>query len=141
MKRTWVMTGLMLAALVAQAAPQPGSGRALQAATAWLRLVDSGRYAQSWKEAAPAFQRAVSESRWVRDVQAVRSPLGKLLHRSLRAARYTTQLPGAPDGRYWVIRENAEFAHKHASVGKPSSSRRQARAGRWQATLSGEPMV
>ena len=116
MKRTWVMTGLMLAALVAQAAPQPGSGRALQAATAWLRLVDSGRYAQSWKEAAPAFQRAVSESRWARDVQAVRSPLGKLLHRSLRAARYTTQLPGAPDGRYWVIRENAEFAHKHASV-------------------------
>ncbi len=117
MKRTWLMTGLMLAALAVQAAaPQSGSGPAMQAVTAWLRLVDSGRYAQSWKEAAPAFQRAVSESRWVRDVQAVRSPLGKLLHRSLRAARYTTQLPGAPDGRYWVIRENAEFAHKHASV-------------------------
>ncbi len=117
MKRMLIMTGLMLAALAVQAAaPQSGSGPAMQAATAWLQLVDRGQYAQSWNEAAPAFRQAVSESRWVRDVRAVRSPLGKPVHRSLRAARYTTHLPGAPDGRYWVIEENAEFAHKHAAV-------------------------
>ena len=85
-------------------------------ATKWLALVDAGDYAGSWEEAAPFFKNAVSKEQWVKQLTAVRGPLGKLISRKLKSATYRTSLPGAPDGQYVVIQYDSTFEHKTSAV-------------------------
>jgi hypothetical protein len=90
--------------------------KAVDAATAWLALVDAGKYAESWEEAATLFRSAVPKDAWVRQIGAVRGPLGALVSRTLTAKTYSTSLPGAPDGEYVVVRFRTEFKHKAEAV-------------------------
>jgi len=89
---------------------------AAEAAAPWLALVDSGNYAQSWQEAASIFKAAVTQEQWERTMKAERAPLGSLLSRKLVSARYTTRLPGAPDGEYVVLQFDSSFSHKKSAV-------------------------
>ncbi|MBZ5627236.1 MAG: DUF4019 domain-containing protein [Acidobacteriia bacterium] len=86
------------------------------AADGWLKVVDSGNYAQSWDDAATYFKAAVSKEDWKKMLGATRTPLGKVVSRELLSAKYTTQLPGAPDGEYVVIQYESSFEHKKAGV-------------------------
>jgi len=79
-------------------------------------LVDSSKYTESWQEAAPIFKAAVTQEQWQRALGASRDPLGKLLSRKLKSARYTKTLPGAPDGEYAVIQYDSSFEHKRSAV-------------------------
>jgi len=83
---------------------------------AWLRFVDSGDYSQSWVEASSLFKAAVTEKEWERQIQAARGPLGALISRQVKSAKYTTTLPGAPDGEYVVIQYDTSFANKKSAV-------------------------
>ena len=95
----------------------PGSqDAALEAASAWLALIDDGEYAESWKQAASPFRSRMSRDRWVDAVRAAREPLGKLRSRSFLGAVCETGLPGAPDGTYVVIRYRAAFERKASAV-------------------------
>ena len=89
---------------------------ALPSAESWLALVDEGKYADSWNEAASYFKRAVKEEKWQQTLQAVRQPLGKVISRELKTKSYHTSLPGAPDGDYVVIQFDTSFAEKHSAV-------------------------
>jgi len=83
---------------------------ALTAATTWLVLVDALKYGESWDAAAEFFKKAVTRSQWVDALTKVRSPLGGLVTRKLRASRYVTDLNGAPTGEYVVIEFDTKFA-------------------------------
>jgi hypothetical protein len=83
---------------------------------AWLALVDSGKYADSWQEAAQLFRAAVTKEQWQSAMRASREPLGKMLSRKLKSAIYSKTLPGAPDGEYVVIQYDSRFEHKQAAV-------------------------
>ncbi len=107
---------VVLAATAAAAAEAPEVEQAEAAAQAWLELVDSGRYAESWQQAATLFRDAISEKDWVRTIAAVRGPLGAVESRERVSAQPTTQLPGAPDGHYVVIQYRTRFAHKSSAV-------------------------
>jgi hypothetical protein len=85
---------------------------ALEAARAWLALVDAGRYAESWDAASSLFRGAVTKEQWIRALEGSRTPLGKLVSRSVVTSKYTTSLPGAPDGEYVVIQYTAAYEHK-----------------------------
>ena len=85
-------------------------------AEAWLRFVDSGDYSQSWKDASSSFKAAVTEQEWEQKLRAARGPLGALFSRQLKSAEYATQLPGAPDGEYVVIRYDCSFANKKTAI-------------------------
>jgi uncharacterized protein DUF4019 len=87
---------------------------AQKADLAWLTLVDSGQYEQSWKEAGVAFQSAVTQEKWKNAMKQARDPLGKVVLRKMESAAYSTSLPGAPDGQYEVIIFNTSFEHKRA---------------------------
>lgn len=89
---------------------------AIKAADAWLKLVDSAQYAESWEAAAPLFKDAVTEQQWATQVGAVRKPLGAVESRTLKSAVPATSLPGAPDGHYVVIQYDTVFAHKARAV-------------------------
>ena len=89
---------------------------ALSSAEKWLALVDDGRYADSWNEAAGYFKGAVKQEQWQESLQAVRKPLGKVISRELINRSYQTSLPGAPDGEYVVIQFETSFENKKSAV-------------------------
>lgn len=89
---------------------------AQQSADAWLALVDSGKYAESWQEAAQYFKNAVTKDQWQSAMHSTREPLGKMLSRKLKSATFRTTLPGAPDGEYVVIQYDSSFEHKQSAV-------------------------
>ena len=90
--------------------------KAVEASAAWLKLVDDGHYAKSWDTAAAFFRNAVSREQWIRSLDAVREPLGKVLKRSLISQRYAKSLPGAPDGEYVVIQYQTSFKNKQSAT-------------------------
>jgi hypothetical protein len=55
---------------------------AVISAQAWLGLIDSEKYAESWKEAAEYLRNAISQEQWEKSLPAVRKPLGKLVKRN-----------------------------------------------------------
>lgn len=62
-KITMTVTGIILSILVFVQAPladQAKEKAAVDASKAWLKLVDEGKYAESWNEAAQYFKNAVS---------------------------------------------------------------------------------
>lgn len=86
------------------------------AAEQWLGLIDNGKFEESWQNAASYFKSAVTEAQWKASIEAVRKPLGKVVSRKLKTARYTKTLPGAPDGEYVVLQYDTSFANKQQAV-------------------------
>lgn len=89
---------------------------AVEASRAWLKLVDEGKYSESWEEAAQYFKNALTREQWKSSLESVRSPLGAVLSRNLKSAKYTTTLPGAPDGQYVVIQYETSFRNKQHAI-------------------------
>ena len=98
------------------AADEAMEQKAVSAAKAWLALVDSGDYEQSWNTAAEYFQNAVAQQQWQQSLTAARKPLGKVVSRQLKSKQYTTSLPDAPDGQYVVIQYETSFENKKSAV-------------------------
>ena len=107
---------LVLGICLAVQAQQKSEQLAQQSSDAWLALVDSGKYADSWQEASQLFKAAVTKEKWQDALRASRDPLGKMLSRKLKSATYKTTLPGAPDGEYVVIQYESSFDHKQSGV-------------------------
>ena len=89
---------------------------AISAAQAWLTLVDSGDYSGSWKEASAYFRGGVTPENWQSTMEAFRRPLGKVISREVMRAEELASLPGAPDGKYVVIRFISSFEKKQSAV-------------------------
>jgi hypothetical protein len=89
---------------------------ATEAATAWVALVDEGRWGQSWDGACEYFRGAVPKETWMGQIQGVRGPLGALRSRERISAEPASSLPGAPDGDYVVIQFRTSFENKASAV-------------------------
>lgn len=83
---------------------------------AWLSLTDTQQYASSWESAAALFQAAISKDDWVRSLGAARSPFGTFKSREVASAKFSTTLPGAPDGEYVVFQFSSSFEKKASAV-------------------------
>ena len=86
------------------------------AAKQWLKIVDAGKYAESWQKSDSLFKLQLSQSKWDAALKGVRSPLGKANSRSEIAAKKYATLPGAPDGEYLVIQYQTEFQNKKSAI-------------------------
>jgi hypothetical protein len=100
----------------AHADGQAAVEQAKKVAETWLKLIDDGKYQQSWEQAATFFKDRVTAERWVQMVGAVRKPLGALVSRDFKLAHYMTSLPGAPEGEYVVIQYDTSFANLKSAV-------------------------
>lgn len=89
---------------------------AVEAADAWLALVDRGDYEKSWSQAAALFRNAVTADQWSQQLRAARAPLGGLVSRKVKSKQYAESLPGAPDGKYVVIQYETSFQNKKSAV-------------------------
>jgi len=107
---------MMLAAGCAGERNPEAEAAALKAARAWLVLIDSGKYDESWDEAASFFRGAVGKEDWSGQVGAVRGAMGKTVSREVKSKWYRTSLPGAPDGQYVVIQFKTSFEKKNKAI-------------------------
>ena len=89
---------------------------AREAALAWLNLVDSGQYAESWTQAASLFRQRLSQTQWQSAVEGARTPFGALQSRHLQSSTYRHELPGAPDGDYVVLQFATAFKGKASAL-------------------------
>ena len=82
---------------------------ALKATRQWLTLMDAEKYAESWREAAIFLQQAVTEDEWLKSMELVRTPMGKVVSRELIKNRFRTLFSKAPKGKYFVIEFKTVF--------------------------------
>lgn len=97
-------------------ANEEAESKAVNSASAWLKLVDEGKYGESWETAAAYFKNSVGKQQWDQMLSAVRKPLGKIVSRKLKSKDYMESLPGAPDGKYVVIQFTSEFENKKSAI-------------------------
>ncbi|MDD5201068.1 MAG: DUF4019 domain-containing protein [Terrimicrobiaceae bacterium] len=97
----------------------------------WLALMDDGKYARAWQEAAESFHQAITQDDWAVKSRQIRQPLGKVISRKTTSSQRMTALPGLPDGTYFVAKFQTDFA------GLPEAEETIAFArnpeGQWQA--------
>ena len=116
-KTQWLLSSLLIVLACSAAPAQAKPEQAAQlSAESWLALTDGGKYADSWTQAAEAFKAAVMNDQWMSALNAVRTPLGKLVSRKLKSATYTKSLPNAPAGEYVVLQFDTSFEHKQGAV-------------------------
>jgi hypothetical protein len=125
MGKRWSVTGAMLVLLLsfinvgvahAGASDPAAVAQATRATDAWLKLVDDGDYKQSWESASSIFKNAITDDQWEQQVGAVREPMGKVVSRKLKTVHYATSLPGAPDGKYVLLKYASSFQNKKSAV-------------------------
>jgi hypothetical protein len=107
---------ILLCADISAPAQQKPEQLAQAAAESWLGVVDNGKYAESWNQAAAYFKAAVTQDQWQKMLTTTRTPLGKMLSRKLKSATYTRTLPGAPDGEYVILQFESSFEHKSSAI-------------------------
>ena len=103
---------------------------AVAAAEAWLETLDSGRFSDTWEEAAAIFKDNAPQSKWEPAVQAARQPLGVVIARKVRTMRYVNVLPGAPPGDYVIIEFDTNFEKRPLTVETVTPMRNK--AGVWK---------
>lgn len=82
---------------------------AVEAAVAWLALVDNKEYEKSWEETAEFFRRSVTKADWPKTLEILRTPLGKVSKREAVVSEYFLNIPNAPEGEYVVIQFKTDF--------------------------------
>ncbi|MCP4373276.1 MAG: DUF4019 domain-containing protein [Deltaproteobacteria bacterium] len=97
-------------------ASEDKEGKAVEAAKAWVALIDEEKYGESWETAALYFKNATAKDKWEQMLTSVRKPLGKLVSRKLKSKTYKKSLPGAPDGEYVVTQFTTSFENKTSGI-------------------------
>ena len=91
---------------------------ARKVAEAWLALLDSGEYAESWEELSPVVkemqtERGMPKGRWVAAMMSLRKQhLGKLTSRKFVEARFMKSLPGRPDHEGATVQFESDFENR-----------------------------
>ena len=85
---------------------------ALEGSQSWLAFVDMSNFDESWNHAATLFKSVVSQEQWRASLEAAQKPMGKAVSRAFKSAQYAEELPGAPDGKYFVIEYETAFEQK-----------------------------
>lgn len=90
--------------------------KAKKAAGNWLIQIDNQEYVKSWEASGEYFQNAIQKDRWSAALTASRLPLGKLISRKINSSDHQTQLPGAPDGKYYVLEFDVTYENKNTAI-------------------------
>ena len=115
MQRNWIwIAGLMILGLIGcDTTGNPEFEQAaVVAADQFVQLIDNDQYGQTWDLAAETFKKSGTKQEWLVMLNVVRKPLGKVLTRTLKTAKYKTRLPGAEPGEYVVVQYETDFENK-----------------------------
>lgn len=105
-----LLLGLLLGFnAVTSARAQASPGAAQPATEHWLALVDSGKYGESWDEAAPILKNGTSRKDWIAYLKQKREHLGSVAARKLLKADPLTNVPGLPRGQFVGMQYRTSF--------------------------------
>jgi dienelactone hydrolase len=108
------LTCMAFAAPAARAqTPRQDAARAMEA---WTKLVDEGRYEESWQGAAAIVRERVPLPMWEGSLRQARGSLGTVTGRTLEAAEVVPAPPGAPAGEWVRMRFAVTFANGAAAT-------------------------
>jgi hypothetical protein len=85
-------------------------------AESWLILLDEGKYSQAWEKSSAYLKSQVTKKEWDMKVKGLRDAFGKMELRKVLSREMATKLPGAPDGKYVVIRFTTTFKNKKQAL-------------------------
>jgi hypothetical protein len=92
---------------------------AVAAMQTWLGEMDQGQYGQSWSDASPAFQKAVTSQKWVDLSNSVRAQLGKCLNRKFATAFEQKVVPspsGIQKGDFVIAQFDTSFENLQDAI-------------------------
>jgi hypothetical protein len=112
----WGALLLCLCTAIPRLAHGQDTAEAQKVANQWLALVDSGKYGESWDQAAPSFKAAVSRAEWIKKVAAARRPLGTLRSRNLTKSSLIKDPPNSAPGDYVGILYQSSFQNLSSAV-------------------------
>lgn len=127
-----VLTALT-AVLTLRAGEEDPKTAAVAAMEVWLKGIDAGKYAESWDEASPDFQKALTSAEWTRALKAVRGPLGDCEKRELVSALHQTEIPKGKKilkGDYVIAQFETSYANMKYNVETVTFERVD---GKWEA--------
>lgn len=81
-------------------------------AAQWLKLLDDGRYDDSWDYASPIFQFTIKKNEWNKAQQKLRAPFGRLISRQLVQQMPAKDPKGLPKGDYMVLGYQSAFSNR-----------------------------
>jgi hypothetical protein len=152
-RRTLLAAGLVACAFTAQAQLRPAAGGAtasppaeaanilsnpdyekagMNAAQAWLILLDRKDWGTAWDASSAVFRQNVPLGTWMDNIPKLRDPLGGFVERQPGDPIYAHKLPGHPDGDYVTISFHSKFANKPEVVEMVTTVRES--DGRWRVT-------
>jgi len=116
-----VLAALAIVLLAAGCGPRAESNptaekAGVDAATAWLALMDEGKYEECWNQGSEYLRASIPRNLWLENITSPRRLMGKLVSRTVGKTQYKTTLPGAPDGEYVLIQCQTVFEKKKAGV-------------------------
>ena len=76
---------------------------ALSAAQAWLKVMDDGRYEQSWGIAGIDIKEKLTQELWVWILKEDSEAFGKIISRRLKEKNYFNSVPDFPNGEYFMF--------------------------------------
>ncbi len=103
MNKRALLCAFFLAFNLSASANPDSFSAARSASTEFLAMVDGLKYQESWSEASSLLQEAVIEADWVKYLDGLRSPLGKVKSRNFETSEYQESLEGLPDGEYVIF--------------------------------------
>ena len=110
--------------------PAQDKTEAAAAIQAWLGIVDNGQYSESWDNAAFYLKSTTGKKAFEKSIEALRTPLGKVVSREIKSNTYARNLSGFPDGAYVIIQYDTEFKNKKTSVETVTTMREE--DGAWR---------
>ena len=97
-------------------ADDPKTISASLAAEGWLKDVDNDNFEATWNNASGLFKKMVPKKQWISKLSNVRKVFGKVKDRKIIGTKYSTTLPGAPDGEYITIFYETNFENKKGAI-------------------------
>lgn len=96
----------------AQSIPEEAVAQTASEAEAWLKLVDNGKYEESWQAASPTMELIMKQKEWVIYLKKIRKPMGSLVKRTLMEQRIASNPEGVPKGNYMVMAYQTAFTDR-----------------------------
>ncbi len=82
------------------------------AARSWLKMLDKNQYGRCWEESSVLVKQNLSKESFIKAATRSRQPLGTFIKRNIIMSEPKTKLPGAPAGKYVLIKFESEFSNK-----------------------------
>jgi len=114
MLRQWMfLFGMLVMSFSLYGAPADASKSiSKESAEKWLSLVDSGKYWETWNQAAPGLHDLATAEEWENILKVSRDPMGSVKERKLIDQREAENPKWLPPGDYMILFYQSDFEHR-----------------------------